>query len=94
MSKLKPFVERLLFEVVVAPIMLVTHRDVTIFSEDPIEYIRKQTDFTETLYQPKNTAVDLLGYLCQYKSSKRAKQPDYLLKFLGFCVQNLEQYKA
>lgn len=38
--------------------------------------------------------MDLLGYLCQYKSSKKAKQPDYLLKFLGFCVQNLEQYKT
>jgi hypothetical protein len=73
MNKLLPFVEKLLFEIIVAPIMLITHRDVTIYNDDPIEYIRKQTDFTETLFSPKNTALDLLLYLCKYKSSKKAK---------------------
>jgi hypothetical protein len=71
MKKLKPFIEKLLYEIIVSPIMLLTHRDVTLFKEDPIEYIRKQTDFTETLYAPKNTAVDLLTYLCKYKSTKK-----------------------
>lgn len=66
MEKLKPFIETLLYEVLVSPIMLVTHRDVTLFKDDAIEYVRKQNDFTETLYSPKNTAVDLLMYLCQY----------------------------
>ena len=64
MGKLKPFVERLLTQVIVTPIMLLTHKDVTLFKEDPIEYVRKQYDFTETLFAPKNTAVDLLTYLC------------------------------
>ena len=82
MTKLKPFVEKLLTEVIVMPIMLLTHKDVTLFKEDPIEYVRKQFDFTETLFAPKNTAVDLLTYLCQYKSAKKAKQPDYLRGFL------------
>ena len=86
MNKLLPFVEKLLFEIIVAPIMLITHRDVTIYNDDPIEYIRKQTDFTETLSSPKNTALDLLLYLCKYKSSKKAKQPDFLKKFLMFCA--------
>lgn len=40
MNILKPFVENLLFETII-PIMLVTHKDVTLFKEDPIEYIRK-----------------------------------------------------
>jgi importin-7 len=41
MAKLKPFVEKLLFEVIVVPIMLITHRDITLFKDDPIEYVRK-----------------------------------------------------
>jgi hypothetical protein len=63
MDKLKPFVEKLLYEVIVSPIMLITHRDITLYKDDPIEYVRKQNDFTETLFTPKNTAVDLLTYL-------------------------------
>jgi len=71
MNKLKPFVEKLLYEVVVSPIMLLTHKDISLFKEDPIEYVRKQNDFTETLFAPKNTAVDLLLYLAKYKSTKK-----------------------
>lgn len=40
MKILKPFVENLLFETII-PIMLITHKDVVLFREDPIEYIRK-----------------------------------------------------
>lgn len=63
MNLLKPFVETLLYETIV-PIMLVTHKDVTLLKDDPIEFIRKQFDFTETLFAPKNTVIDLLQYLC------------------------------
>jgi hypothetical protein len=66
--------------------MLITHKDITLFKEDPIEYIRKQFDFTETLFAPKNNAVDLLMYLCKYKTKKGKKQPDYLKGFLTFCA--------
>lgn len=41
MDKLKPFVEKLLYDVIVTPIMLITHRDITVYSDDPIEYVRK-----------------------------------------------------
>jgi len=40
MAVLKPFIENLLYETII-PIMLVTHKDVTLYREDPIEYIRK-----------------------------------------------------
>ena len=72
--------------------MYITHKDVTLYKEDPIEFVRKQNDFTETLFSPKNTVVDLLTYLCQYKSVKKAKRPDYLHKFLQFCVNGLNEY--
>jgi hypothetical protein len=92
MEKLKPFIQNILYETVM-PIMLVTHRDATLFHEDPIEYIRKQQDFTETLFMPKNTVIDLLQYLCSYISTpkvkgqkKQKRQPDFLFPFLGYCV--------
>jgi hypothetical protein len=90
MGKLKPFVEKLLYEVIVVPIMLVTHRDITLFREDAIEYVRKQNDFSESLFAPKNSAVDLLTYFCNYKAKK--KQPVYLKGFLTFCARNLIDY--
>jgi hypothetical protein len=40
MNMIKPFVENILYEIII-PIMKVTHKDVTLFKEDPIEYIRK-----------------------------------------------------
>jgi hypothetical protein len=36
------------------PILYVTEQDMTTFHNDPIEFIRNQYDFTETLFQPKN----------------------------------------
>jgi importin-7 len=98
MAKLLPFIENILYETVM-PIMLVTHKDVTLFQEDPIEYIRKQLDFTETLFMPKNTVIDLLMYICSYtstpktKGKKQKRKPDYLFPFLNFAVSNMQQYQ-
>jgi len=68
-----------------------THKDVRLFTEDPIEFIRKQDDFTMTLYTARHTIVDLLQYICMYKSKKGGK-PDYLHPFLAFVAQNLQEY--
>jgi hypothetical protein len=59
MIKLQPFLENILYETAI-PIMMASQRDVNLFHEDPIEYIRKQEDFTETLYMPKNTVIELV----------------------------------
>ncbi len=40
MAMLKPFVENLLFTTII-PIMLITHKDVTLFKDDAVEFIRK-----------------------------------------------------
>ena len=40
MKMIKPFVENLLYEIII-PLMKPTHKDVTLFKEDAIEYIRK-----------------------------------------------------
>lgn len=93
MDVLRPFVENLLYETVI-PIMLISHKDVSLFKEDPIEYIRKQNDFAETCFAHKNTGVDMMTYLCTYTLKKtKKKAPVYLHKFLEFCVNNLGQYQ-
>jgi hypothetical protein len=40
MEMLKPFVDNLLYMTII-PIMLITHKDVTLFKDDPAEFIRK-----------------------------------------------------
>lgn len=40
MDKMKPFMDTILYETAI-PLMLVSQRDVNLFSDDPIEYIRK-----------------------------------------------------
>lgn len=81
MTILKPFVENILYETIV-PIMLITHKDATLYKDDPIEFIRKQMDFTETMFSARNSIIDLLDKLCSYKSNKKLKKPDYLHQFL------------
>jgi hypothetical protein len=53
MEKLKPYVENILYDTII-PIMFVSQKDINMFNNDPVEYIRSQYDFTETLFQPKN----------------------------------------
>lgn len=88
---LYPYIESILFEIII-PVMFIINKDVELFREDPIEYIRKQNDFTESLFSPKQTVIDLLVSLCAYKSTKKQRRPDFLHKFLGFAVNNLNTY--
>jgi hypothetical protein len=41
MSKMLPFIDNILYETVI-PLMLTSARDIRLFEEDPIEFIRKQ----------------------------------------------------
>ena len=59
MAKMIPFIDNILYETVI-PLMLISQRDLQLFTEDPIEYVRKQTDLMETIYMPKITTIDLL----------------------------------
>lgn len=40
MKVLYPYIETILFDIVI-PVMFITNKDVQLFKEDPIEYIRK-----------------------------------------------------
>ena len=41
MAKMLPFMDNILYETVI-PLMLTSTRDIRLFQEDPIEFIRKQ----------------------------------------------------
>jgi len=41
MAKMLPFMDNILYETVI-PLMLTSSRDIRLFEEDPIEFIRKQ----------------------------------------------------
>ena len=41
---------------------------------------------------PKVTCVNLIQYVCAYKSTKKAKKPDYLIPFLTFATNNMTMY--
>lgn len=58
-----------MFETLI-PIMKPTHADVTLFQEDPIEYIRKSQDIAESVSTSKSTAIDMLLFICMYKRKK------------------------
>ena len=90
MTVMKPFIDNLLYETIV-PLMLITQKDVALFRDDPIEFIRKSSDFEETVFNVKNQVVEFLIRLCRYKSVKKNKRPDYLHKFLDFALSNLVQ---
>jgi len=100
MKELKPFVDNLLYDTIV-PILFITVKDVDSFESNPVDFIRSQYDFTDTLYAPKNQVQDLLVYLCNYssqkpptndKGKKTKPKPDYLHQFLKYTVENLETY--
>ena len=59
MTKMLPFVETILYDSVIL-LMLATKKDQELFTDDPVEYIRKQIDVFSTIYQPKQTSSELL----------------------------------
>ena len=92
MEKMKPFIDNILYETAI-PLMIISNRDIQLFEEDPIEYVRKQQDLFESIYMPKVTTVELLQLICQYKSTPGRKvKPDYLMPFLAFVSNNMQQY--
>lgn len=63
MAKMLPFMDTILYETII-PLMLSTNRDIKMFQDDPVEFIRKQQDIMETMYMPKLTASTLLQLIC------------------------------
>ena len=88
---LKPYIENIMYETVI-PIMMVSQKDQNLFYDDPVEFIRKQDDLTESLFMPKVTVVDLLQHICQIRTQGKKAKVDFLVPFLNYAVNNMTQY--
>jgi hypothetical protein len=62
MEKLKSFMDQIMYDTIL-PIVMITERDEQLYQNEPIEYIRNQDDFTETMLAPKHQALDLLSQI-------------------------------
>ncbi len=51
--------------------MMVQEQDVLLFEEDSLEYIRRQMDFTDSYYNPRNVAIDFMQVITGYKTEKK-----------------------
>jgi len=49
MELLKPYIKTILTDTLI-PILFVTEKDMTLFKNEPIEFIRNLYDFNETLF--------------------------------------------
>ena len=75
----------------------VTEQDLILYRDDPQEYIRKNTDFTETFATPRNSMLDLVTYIMDKDKPKPGEQretprPEYLNSFLEYIVKNMTEY--
>jgi hypothetical protein len=62
-DKIKPFLQKILYEAA-APIMKISQEDMFIFSDDVVEYLRRQHSYSEALYSTKMLMLDLITDIC------------------------------
>jgi importin-7 len=90
---IKPHIENLLNAHMI-PSILLTEKDVDDFESDPIEFVRKTRDSSDTVYSAKSSVLDFITHATRYRSNKEDENsvPDYLEKFFQYCIDNLSEY--
>lgn len=73
------------------PLIFLTPTDEQDYVENPIEFARKEFCVMDNLLDPKSAALDMVLYFATYMS-EGADKPDYLEEFLGYCIENLNEY--
>eukprot|EP00298_Acanthocystis_sp_HF-20_P010720 c19007_g1_i1.p1 GENE.c19007_g1_i1~~c19007_g1_i1.p1 ORF type:complete len:1055 (+),score=485.71 c19007_g1_i1:24-3167(+) len=79
--------DELLFEIIF-PLLCHSDEDEEMWNDDPEEFIRRQSDMEENMYDARIAAISLLEQMC----SLRKKH--CLAKYLMFVHQILQQYRA
>jgi len=82
---LKPHLHYILFDVVF-PTLCMTQEDVQLFSDDPVEFIRKIHDPANDWLSPMLAATNLLQMLARYR------QKDVMPMFIPFLQSILKEY--
>lgn len=84
---MQPHIDFILFQVVFEA-LCISPQEITLFTDDPTEFIRKVYDPLQEWLDPRLAAVTLLQNLARYR------QKYILAKFLSFVQSKLEQYGA
>ncbi len=82
---IKPHLDFLLFNVI-TPTLCLSEEDISLFDEDPIEFVRKVNDPSEDWLTPRKAAITLLQSLARYRKK------DVLPKLLAYFDQSLKEY--
>jgi hypothetical protein len=88
MQHMTSYIDNILYETAI-PIVLVSNLDDYQFKEEPIEFIRRQQAYQDTMFSDKACMIDLVTTICKYKQFKNDTQPVYLDSFINFCMENL-----
>jgi len=90
---LKPHIETCLNTYVI-PHILLNEKDIEDFESDPIEFVRKTRDWSDTVYSAKSSVLDFITQATRYRSNKEADDslPDYLEFFFEYCINNLAEF--
>ena len=84
-----PHIQTILFDLTL-PLMLISEQEWRLWSENPIEYVRMQVDFSNP-WNVKRTNQDLIKAICNIKKTRKNKISDYLAAYLGTVASALAQ---
>jgi importin-7 len=74
---------------------MLTSQDEENFSENPMEFIHKMKDVTQTFYSCQHSAIEMILLFCFLRTSEDEEaEPDHLRPFFNFCVENLTQISS
>lgn len=65
------------------PLVMLTNKDIEDFNDNPVDFIRRMKDITETFYSCKHSAVEMILLFSFYKS-KEDQEPDFLREYFSF----------
>ena len=74
-------------------LIMLTQKDIEDLYDNPIDFIRKMKDVTETFYSWKHSALEFINLTCFYQTDKN-KEPDLLNEFFEYVIKNLEEIKS
>lgn len=72
---------------------MLTQKDIEDLYDNPIDFIRKMKDITETFYSCKHSALEFVNLACFYQTDKN-KEPDLLNEYFEYLVKNLEEVRT
>jgi t-SNARE complex subunit (syntaxin) len=68
--------------------MLITDKEVQTWSENQVEYVRQQVDYTNN-WNVKRTNQDLIKAICNIRPTRKVKISNYLTGFLNIIVESM-----